>query len=74
VLKAGKERANSFSDGFIIGVTGQVGLEYKFDIPFMLALEIRPCIGLHIASNKVGFYDNGFMGFIPSLAIRYPFK
>ena len=73
VIKEGEERSNSFADGFIIGAVGQVGLEYKFEIPFQLALEIRPCIGLHITSNKVGFYDNGFLGFIPSLAIRYPF-
>lgn len=73
VIKEGEERSNSFADGFIIGAVGQVGLEYRFEIPFQLALEIRPCIGLHITGNKVGFYDNGFLGFIPSLGIRYAF-
>ncbi len=73
VVKTGEERANSFADGFVVGVVGQVGLEYCFEIPFSLALEIRPCIGLHMTDRTVSFYDNGFLGFIPSLAIRYPF-
>lgn len=73
VIKDGEERSNSFPDGFVIGAVGQVGLEYRFEIPFQLALEIRPCIGLHVTGRTASFYDNGLLGFIPSLAIRYPF-
>ena len=73
VIKNGEERSNSFADGFVIGAVGQVGLEYRFEIPLQLALEVRPCIGMHITDETISFYDNGFLGFIPALAIRYSF-
>lgn len=74
VIKAGTERANAFSRGYMVAVTGQVGLEYNFEIPLQLSLEVRPLVGLHISKNHIGFYDNGLLGFAPSLAIRYTFK
>lgn len=75
-------------NGFIIGVHVDVGLEYTFNIPLSLALNVRPCFGIHINDGKfripesgisvnyggkTGFYDNGMLGFIPSLALRYRF-
>lgn len=74
VIKAGEERANAFSRGYMIAVAGQVGLEYNFEIPLQLSLEVRPLAGLHISKNHFGFYDNGLLGFAPSLAIRYTFS
>lgn len=74
VIKAGTERANTFSRGYMVAVTGQVGLEYNFEIPLQLSLEVRPLAGLHISKNHFGFYDNGLLGFAPSLAIRYTFS
>ena len=74
VIKAGEERANAFSRGYMIAVAGQVGLEYNFEIPLQLSLEVRPLVGLHISKNHIGFYDNGLLGFAPSLAIRYTFS
>ena len=73
VIKAGEERSNAFADGLVIGAVGQVGIDYRFEIPLQLALEVRPCIGMHFADKTISFYDNGFLGFIPALAIRYSF-
>lgn len=75
-------------NGFMIGVAAQVGLEYTFDFPLQLAIDLRPCFGLHINDgkfripesnayahfeSKVGFYDNGLLGFAPTIAVRYRF-
>lgn len=78
-----------FTDnGFMLGATVQVGIEYSFDFPLSLALDIRPCFGLHINDGyitdpitntrpyygrKIGFYDNGLLGFVPSVSVRYRF-
>ena len=69
--------------GFMLGLAVQVGLEYTFEFPLSLALEVRPVFGLHINdgveiagqqyASKVGFYDNGLLGFVPTLGVRYKF-
>ena len=73
VIKSGVERANTFARGLMIGAVGQVGLEYNFTFPLQLSLEIRPTLGIHITGRSLSFYDNGFLGFVPSLGIRYRF-
>ena len=73
VIKNGDERANYFTQGFMLALSGQVGLEYNFEFPLQLSLEVRPCIGFHLADKSASFYDNGLLGFIPSLGIRYTF-
>lgn len=59
-----------------VGVVGQVGLSYKFQFPLELSLDLRPSLGFAIASaggvTAGGFYFN-YMGFVPSLGIRYAF-
>lgn len=70
-------------NGFMAAVAGQVGLEYTFDFPMSIALEVRPILGIHVNdgvelgginyAHKAGFYDNGFLGLVPALAIRYRF-
>ena len=75
-------------NGFMIGAHVDVGIEYTFKIPLSFALNVRPCFGIHINDGKfripetgirvnyggkTGFYDNGVLGFIPSLALRYRF-
>lgn len=72
VVKTGKERANLYKNGFMIGIAGQVGLEYCFEVPVQIAAEIRPVIGIHVRDG-VGFYDNGLLGLAPTLALRYKF-
>lgn len=61
--------------GFMMALTGQIGLEYTFWFPLQLSVDIRPYIGLHIAGDGIGagFYDNGLYGFIPTISARYRF-
>lgn len=88
VHKADKEVIGYMDSGFMLAVAVQVGIEYNFDFPLQLALDVRPCIGLHINDGRVydnnnevkssygstvGFYDKGLRGFIPSLSVRYSF-
>ena len=60
--------------GFVLGVCAQVGLEYTFWFPLQLSVDLRPTVGMH--ANKyegVGFYDNGLLGFAPTISVRYRF-
>lgn len=73
--------------GFMLSVTGQIGLEYTFWFPLQLSVDLRPYIGMHIddgvtvrtgntvvkTSGKVGFYDGGLLGFAPTISVRYRF-
>lgn len=51
---------------FCIGAACQVGLEYTFDFPLQLSLDVRPQLGL------VG-QAFGIWGWYPHLGIRYRF-
>ena len=82
-------RINGFCDnGFMIGFVLNIGIEYMFLAPFSITFDVRPCIGVHINDGcfripetslfaeygrKVGLYNNGLLGFIPSVALRYRF-
>lgn len=72
--------------GFMLGICGQVGVEYSFWFPLQLSVDLRPTIGMHVGGKgvtiaegmiqektKVGLYDGGFLGFVPSLSVRYKF-
>lgn len=56
------------NDGVFVFVAGNLGVEYDFDIPLLLSLDVRPEIGL------LGYdgFDNGFL-FDIALGIRYQF-
>ena len=75
-------------NGFMFALAAQVGIEYRFDFPLQLALDLRPCFGIHMNDGKlrdpqsglsldyggkVNFYDNGMLGFAPTLSVRYCF-
>lgn len=55
-------------DGLFVFAAGNLGVEYDFDIPLLISLDIRPEIGL------VGFneFDNDFL-FDIALGLRYQF-
>lgn len=79
------EYKHGWDTGFMLGISGQVGLSYTFWFPLQLSLDIRPIIGMHIndgwkddAGNrygsKCGFYNHGVTYcWIPTLSVRYAF-
>lgn len=58
----------SDNDGLFVFGAGNVGIEYNFDFPLLLSLDIRPEVGL---IGYDGFSDN--FDFDIALGIRYQF-
>ncbi len=64
---------------FNLGIAGQLGIEYLFDIPLQVSLDLRPQLGLGFFSavDSDSPSDSGmgftFWGWYPSLGIRYAF-
>lgn len=85
-VKIGKEVYGFNHGGFMLGACAQVGVEFTFWFPLQLSVDLRPTIGMHVGGKgatisdgriqekmKVGLYDAGFLGFIPSISARYRF-
>ena len=51
-------------DLFYVGIAGQVGLEYTFNFPLQISLDVRP---------QFSFTNFGFWGWAPHLGLRYRF-
>ena len=77
-----------YDHGFMLAFVANIGLEYTFWFPMSLSVDIRPAFGFHIndgkirnpldgqiiyKESKVGFYDNGLLGFAPSISVKYMF-
>ncbi|MDR3652373.1 MAG: hypothetical protein P4L34_05305 [Paludibacter sp.] len=56
---------NNTNSGFGIGVLGQVGIEYNFNIPLQLSFDYRP--GIYVVPTVYGSYDG------ICLSVRYKF-
>lgn len=60
--------------GGYASVGAQVGLEYTFDFPLQLSVDLRPALGAYFGSGYAGFYSSGLLtGFVPCLSVRYSF-
>ncbi len=75
--------------GFMLSLAVQAGLEYTFEFPLQISVDIRPYFGMHVSGDitqridreteivvregKAGYYNNGWFGFIPTLSFRYRF-
>ena len=55
-----------------VGAAGHFGIEYDFWFPFQLSLDWRPCIGVTIVGDGVGFNTGGLYDGI-TLGVRYKF-
>lgn len=56
-----------------LGVAAQVGLEYVFEFPLQLAIDLRPTFGLKVSDDNFAFDTDGLLGFIPTISARYWF-
>lgn len=69
-----KEVVSYYDGGFMLGVCGEVGVEYTFWFPLQISIDLRPSLGMHVSGGpRVGFYDNGLLGFSPHISARYCF-
>ena len=60
--------------GYYLALGAQAGLEYTFDFPLQISLDVRPTIGCAFISGTPSFYAGGaIFGGLPSLSIRYRF-
>ena len=60
--------------GGYLAVGAQVGLEYSFDIPLQVSLDIRPAVGVAIEGGSFSIYGaEAILGSIPCLSLRYRF-
>ena len=50
---------------FDIAIAGEVGIEYTFDFPLQLSIDVRPQVSLN--------HGFTFSGFCPSIGVRYRF-
>ena len=82
-----RTRLNDY--GFMLSVALQAGLEYTFEFPLQISVDLRPYFGMHVNGDithridreteiivykgKTGYYNNGWFGFIPTLSLRYRF-
>lgn len=64
-----RDRYKSYDNGTILFVAGDLGIEYNFDIPIQLALDIRPEI--YFNSDK---YRTDNFGPDLALSVRYRFN
>ena len=80
----GRNVITYLDNGFMLGICGQVGLEYSFWFPLQLSVDLRPVIGMHINGGytspngerygaRIGLYDNGLLGLSPTISVRYRF-
>ena len=60
--------------GGYLAVGAQVGLEYNFDFPLQVSLDIRPAVGVALEGGSCSIYGaEAILGSIPCLSLRYRF-
>ena len=60
--------------GGYLAVGAQVGLEYNFDFPLQVSLDIRPAVGVAMEGGSCSIYGaEAILGSIPCLSLRYRF-
>lgn len=63
----------SFLGPVTVSVVGQIGLEYNFEKPLQISVDLRPELGVGFYSGYTYFYTGGLLGFVPSFSVRYRF-
>lgn len=60
--------------GLYLAAGAQVGLEYAFEFPLQISIDVRPTVGVSFVSGAAGFYAGGVIfGGTPCISVRYCF-
>lgn len=60
--------------GGYLAVGAQIGLEYEFECPLQLSIDIRPVVGLALEGKCIRLYGaDALLGALPCLSVRYRF-
>ena len=60
--------------GFYLALGAQAGLEYNFDFPLQVSMDIRPAVGVALEGGTCSIYGaEAILGSIPCLSLRYRF-
>ena len=60
--------------GGYLAIGAQLGMEYTFDFPLQISLDIRPAVGAAMEGRSVFIYGGeALFGAIPCLSLRYSF-
>lgn len=70
--------------GAMVGAILNLGLEIKFRFGLQLSIDLKPVLGAHfndqlylekdgLEYRKVGFYQDGLLGIVPGIGLRYAF-
>ena len=72
---AGPGLSLGYQNGFVMGVTGHVGLHYTFDFGLQLGASFRPSFGFGVNSYGARFWETGvYAGLVPTISVRYAFR
>ncbi|MGN0189145.1 MAG: hypothetical protein ACI395_06480 [Candidatus Cryptobacteroides sp.] len=77
-LKAGYMSDRREEAGVTLGLVGNVGFDFKFKIPVVISVSVKPVLGLNLRgednSFSLGLYRNGLIfGLLPEVGIKYSF-
>lgn len=77
-LKAGYMSDRNEDAGVTVGVTGNIGIDFRFRLPVIISVSVKPVLGLHLRGGEDGFslglYKNGLIwGLLPEVGIKYCF-
>ena len=67
-------KAAFFGVGTCVSAGVEVGLEYTFEFPLQISLDIKPGVGVAIVNRTVSLYGGeSTIGAFPSISLRYLF-
>lgn len=77
-LKVGYGSDGKENAGLILGLIGNLGFDFRFQLPVTISVAIKPSLGLHLRREdnnfSLGLYRNGLiLGLTPEVGIKYSF-
>ena len=77
-LKVGYGSDGKENAGLILGLIGNLGFDFRFQLPVTISVAIKPSLGLHLRGEdnnfSLGLYRNGLiLGLTPEVGIKYSF-